>query len=89
MLGLQEHRIVHVEHNIWIERHTGGVHLLTSSTWRNCGGVAISRDDLLVTGKAYNFIRQSASLRFMQADLSGFQKKKSKQFTFVSAGHTK
>ena len=57
MLALQEHRIVHEEQqDIRIEKHSGGVHLLTSTAWRNSCGAATGGVGLLVTEKAYKAI---------------------------------
>ena len=57
LLGLQEHRIVHEDgQDIRIERHTDGVHLITSSAWRNSGGAATGGIGLMVTDKAYKAI---------------------------------
>ena len=54
-LGVQEHRIVHDE-EIRMERFSKGVHLITSSAWRNSRGASMGGVGIMVTKKAYQAI---------------------------------
>ena len=55
VLGIQEHRIVH-EEEVKIERYLSGVHLITSSAWRNGRGAATGGVGVMLAKTAYNAI---------------------------------
>ena len=55
VLGIQEHRVVHDE-EIKIEKHQKGVHLITSSAWRNSMQAATGGVGFMLTKNAYNAI---------------------------------
>ena len=55
VLGIQEHRVVHDE-EIKIEKHQKGVHLITSSAWRNSVQASTGGVGFMLTKNAYNAI---------------------------------
>ena len=57
VLGIQEHRVVHdADEEIKIEKHQKGVHLITSSAWKNSMQAATGGVGFMLTRNAYNAI---------------------------------
>ncbi|XP_063680045.1 uncharacterized protein LOC134815440 [Bolinopsis microptera] len=72
VLAIQEHRVVHDE-EVKIERHKKGVHLITTSAWRNRAQASTGGVGFLLTKQAFNAVSliKTYSKRCMLVSLDG------------------
>ena len=73
VLGVQEHRIVHDEEEIKTEKHQKGVHLVTSSAWRNRCQAATGGVGFMLSSEAYKAVSliKSYSKRILLVSFDG------------------
>ena len=72
VLAIQEHRVVHDE-EVKIERHKKGVHLISTSAWRNRAQASTGGVGFLLTKQAFNAVSliKTYSKRCMLVSLDG------------------